>query len=96
MAGREAGGPDDPIDCRRRMNVGPDLLASQSGEPVHDPAAGPDPPQVARVDETVPAPRVGDRQPNEHLHVRIAADDSVEGDDVGGFDGRARATKSPT
>jgi hypothetical protein len=43
-------------------------------------------PRVTRVDEAVPPTRQGRRSADESGHVRVAADDPVEGDKVGRVD----------
>ena len=80
---------DEALDLARRVDVDARLRSERAAATAFPTrAAVPDPPGVARVDEAVATARPGRRQRHERGHVGVAADDPVEGDDVGRLDRR--------
>src|SRR4029079_6508659 len=83
------------FDGRGPMGVESEAAPEQPVRAVQRAAGYPDPPRVARVEETVPAEGVRRGEADEGLHVRVAADDAVEGDEVGRRERRAQLDEVP-
>ena len=77
---------EDRVDVRCAMQIRPKGRPRQAEPEVDQRDGDPTEECVPRVDEAVAAFGESSRPTDEGRHIRVAADDAVERDDVGGFD----------
>jgi len=91
----QAGAFEFGPDPRRWMHEGSERRAAEASNTVLEPGRQPNPPFPARIDRAVEAARLGRRKPDQRLHLGIAADHPIEGDQVGNLDSLGEGDEVP-